>query len=112
NVVVIVAPCIAGNPPARFAILGSRGRIGGARLRAVVVEQTDDGASNSRQGSLGIGPPWISKIHHLSRVSSGKPLRSLFELWEFFRAHDSAKVETERFRPVNDPNRIGKLHHQ
>jgi len=77
----------------------------------IVVKQTDDNASNPREGALRVRSPRIRKIFHLSRVSASKPFRGLRQLWKSFCASHSAAVETYGFRPLDNPLRVRDVIH-
>jgi len=98
RIVIIVAPGITGNPPTRVAVIDGQRRIGGKRLRGVVVEQTNDGAPDAGHGGLGIGSPGICEVLHFAGVAPGEPLGHPLQFGKLFRADHAAKVETQRFR--------------
>src|SRR6266481_5696678 len=100
---IIASPGIPGNPPTGLFLIVLRRGFRRKWMCRVVAEQTDDNASDPRQGALRVGSPRIRKIFHLAAVSASEPFRGLRQFWKSFCASHTAAVETYGFRPFDNP---------
>jgi len=109
--VIVISPSVARDPSLPFILLEGGFCVGGKRMPGIVVQQANDNAADPGHSRARIFATGIEKVFHFARITARKPIRSVFQLGKFFRAHYAAQVETGTLCLLDNPSRVCSFLH-